>query len=151
MKKLILLASVLMLSSACTSTPQWTYPITTINGTVPEGKLQPLANTTTMIDTVQTDGNRLLVMKGTRIAGTRVGIHVHEYGGHTCVLSGEITDFVEGKPNGNYPAGTCYYMPPNTPMSAANLGKKDAVLIDTFILPVGAPPITIMEPGYNTE
>ena len=148
--KRLLTISVLLLS-ACGAETQWTYPITTINGTVPEGKLQPLANTTTMIDTVQTDGNRLLVMKGTRIAGTRVGIHVHEYGGHTCVLSGEITDFVEGKPNGNYPAGTCYYMPPNTPMSAANLGKKDAVLIDTFVLPLGAPPITIMEPGYNTE
>jgi len=151
MKKLILLASVLMLSSACTSTPQWTYPITTINSATPPGKLQPLANTSTMLDTKQSDGLRLLVTKGTRLAGTRVAIHVHEYGGHTCVLSGEITDFVEGKANGRYPAGTCYYMPANTPMSAANLGKEDAVLIDTFVLPFGAPPITIMEPGYNAE
>ncbi len=151
MKKLILLASVLMLSSACTSTPQWTYPITIINGATPPGKLQPLANTSTMLDTKQSDGLRLLVTKGTRLAGTRVAIHVHEYGGHTCVLSGEITDFVEGKANGRYPAGTCYYMPANTPMSAANLGKEDAVLIDTFVLPFGAPPITIMEPGYNAE
>ena len=151
MKKLILLASVLMLSSACTSTPQWTYPITTINGATPPGKLQPLANTSTMLDTKQSDGLRLLVTKGTRLAGTRVAIHVHEYGGHTCVLSGEITDFVEGKANGHYPAGKCYYMPPNIPMSAANLGKEDAVLIDTFILPVGVPPITIMEPGYKAK
>ena len=148
--KLLLIAGIVLLS-ACAGTPQWTYPITTINGATPPGKLQPLANTSTMLDTKQSDGLRLLVTKGTRLAGTRVAIHVHEYGGHTCVLSGEITDFVEGKPNGNYPAGTCYYMPPNTPMSAANLGKKDAVLIDTFILPVGAPPITIMEPGYNAE
>ena len=151
MKKLILLASVLMLSSACNSASQWTYPITTINGATPPGKLQPLANTSTMLDTKQSDGLRLLVTKGTRLAGTRVAIHVHEYGGHTCVLSGEITDFVEGKANGRYPAGTCYYMPANTPMSAANLGKEDAVLIDTFVLPFGAPAITIMEPGYNAE
>ena len=151
MKKLILLASVLMLSSACNSASQWTYPITTINGATPPGKLQPLANTSTMLDTKQSDGLRLLVTKGTRLAGTRVAIHVHEYGGHTCVLSGEITDFVEGKANGRYPAGTCYYMPANTPMSAANLGKEDAVLIDTFVLPFGAPPITIMEPGYKAE
>ena len=129
----------------------WTYPITKINGETPPGKLQPLVNTKTMIDTKQSDGNRLLVMKGTRLAGTRVGIHVHEYGGHTCVLSGTITDFVEGKANGIYPAGTCYYMPANTPMSAANLGTEDAVLIDTFVLPFGSPPITIMEPGYDTE
>ena len=148
--KLLLIASI-VLSSACTSTPQWTYPITTINSATPPGKLQPLANTSTMLDTKQSDGLRLLVTKGTRLAGTRVAIHVHEYGGHTCVLSGEITDFVEGKANGRYPAGTCYYMPANTPMSAANLGKEDAVLIDTFVLPVGAPPITIMEPGYKAE
>jgi quercetin dioxygenase-like cupin family protein len=150
--KLLLIASiVLLLSSACASTPQWTYPITTINGATPPGKLQPLANTSTMLDTKQSDGLRLLVTKGTRLAGTRVAIHVHEYGGHTCVLSGEITDFVEGKANGRYPAGTCYYMPANTPMSAANLGKEDAVLIDTFVLPFGAPAITIMEPGYKAE
>ena len=148
--KLLLIASIVLLS-ACASIPQWTYPITTINGTVPEGKLQPLANTSTMLDTKQSDGLRLLVTKGTRLAGTRVAIHVHEYGGHTCVLSGEITDFVEGKANGRYPAGTCYYMPANTPMSAANLGKEDSVLIDTFVLPFGAPPITIMEPGYKSE
>jgi hypothetical protein len=36
-------------------------------------------------------------------------------------------------------------------MSAANLGKEDAVLIDTFVLPFGAPPITIMEPGYAAK
>jgi quercetin dioxygenase-like cupin family protein len=151
MKKLILLASALTLLSACSSTPQWTYPITTINGATPPGKLQPLANTSTMLDTKQSNGLRLLVTKGTRLAGTRVAIHVHEYGGHTCVLSGEITDFVEGKANERYPAGTCYYMPAHTPMSAANLGKEDAVLIDTFVLPFGAPPITIMEPGYNVK
>ena len=148
--KLLLIAGIVLLS-ACSSTPQWTYPITTINGATPPGKLQPLANTSTMLDTKQSDGLRLLVTKGTRLAGTRVAIHVHEYGGHTCVLSGEITDFVEGKANGRYPAGTCYYMPAYTPMSAANLGKEDAVLIDTFVLPFGAPAITIMEPGYKAE
>jgi quercetin dioxygenase-like cupin family protein len=148
--KLLLIAGIVLLS-ACTSTPHWKYPITTINGATPPGKLQTLVNTSTMLDTKQSDGLRLLVTKGTRLAGTRVAIHVHEYGGHTCVLSGEITDFVEGKASGHYPAGTCYYMPAYTPMSASNLGKEDAVLIDTFVLPFGAPPITIMEPGYNVK
>ncbi len=129
----------------------WDYPITKINGETPPGKLQPLVNTETMLDTTQSDGMRLVVMKGTRVAGTRVAIHVHQYGGHTCVLEGTITDFVEGKPNGVYPAGTCYYMPANTPMSAANLGTEDALLIDTFVLPFDVPTITIMEPGYDTE
>lgn len=122
--------------------------ITQINGSVPPGELLPLQNTVTMLDTIDANGLRLVIMKGVRKAGTRVGIHVHKYGGHTCVMSGEITDFVEGLEPQVYPAGTCYYMPPNTPMSAANLGEEDAVLIDTFNLPEGEPTITILEPNW---
>jgi hypothetical protein len=128
---------------------QFTDPITTINGEVPEGELMPLQDSIVLLDTIQDDGNRLVVTKGTRLAGTRVGIHVHAYGGHTCVLSGVITDFVEGVESGTFPADTCYYMPANVPMSAANLGTEDAVLIDTFILPPGEPTITIVEPGWD--
>ncbi len=102
-----------------------------------------------MLDTVDSQGNRLFVSRGTRMPGTRVGIHVHEYGGHTCVISGEITDFVEGQESSTFPAGTCYYMPPNTLMTAANLGTETAVLIDNFTLPIDAPVITILEPGWD--
>lgn len=133
----------------CSTVPTWNYPVTKINGETPLGEIQSLVNTKILIDTLQTNGDRLLVTMGTRQAGTRVGIHVHEYGGHTCVLTGDITVFVEGKSNEHYPAGTCYYMPPNTPMSASNLGKEDAVLTDTFILPVGAPPATMLEQVPN--
>ena len=66
-----------------------------------------------------------------------------------CVESGEITDFVEGLADAIYPAGSCYYMPSNTPMAAANLGEEDAVLIDTFVLPPGEDMITILEPGWD--
>ena len=121
---------------------------TTVNGKTPPGALAPLVDVTPMLDTITADGDRLLVTRGVRKAGTRVGIHVHEWGGYTCVLSGEITDFVEGREPAKYPAGTCYYMPPNTPMTAVNLGTKDAVLIDNFTVPVGGDPITILEPGY---
>jgi quercetin dioxygenase-like cupin family protein len=148
MKNIVLIFLSLIISG-CTTQPAWKYSITKINGVIPQGKLLPLVNTKTMIDTVQADGNILLITMGTRQAGTRVGIHVHEYGGHTCVLSGQITNFIEGKPNELYPVGTCYYMPPGTPMSASNLGKEDAVLTDTFILPVGASPTTILEPESN--
>lgn len=146
---LFALACGLALGGCQTTGAQRFGDVTTINGKPLPGRLHPLVNVSTMIDTVDANGNRLLVTKGTRKAGTRVGVHVHEYGGHTCVLSGEITDFVQGHANGRYPAGTCYYMPPNTPMSAANLGKVDAVLIDTFILPPGKPVITILEPAYR--
>ena len=122
--------------------------ITMLNGERPPGRLARLVDATTMLDTVDVNGQRIVVEKGTRKAGTRVGIHVHEYGGHTCVLSGEITGFMEGHAPKKWPAGTCYYMPPNMPMAAGNLGTEDVVLIDTFILPPGKPTITILEPGF---
>lgn len=122
--------------------------VTTINGQPVPGRMLPLQDVTTMLDTIDADGNRLVITRGIRKAGTRVAIHVHEHGGHTCVLSGAITDFVEGHAPSLWPAGTCYYMPPNVPMSAANLGTEDAVLVDTFVLPPGAPTITIIEPGW---
>lgn len=125
--------------------------ITTINGQRPPGRLERLVDVKKMMDTVDVNGNRMLVERGVRKAGTRVAIHVHQYGGHTCVMSGEITDFMEGHPPSKWPAGTCYYMPPNLLMTAANLGTEDAVLIDTFILPPGAPTITIREPGYPAK
>ena len=102
-----------------------------------------------MLDTIDAEGNRHLVERGVRKAGTRVGIHVHQYGGTTCVIEGTITDFGEGdKKPSVFPAGTCYYMPPNKPMAAANLGETDAILIDTFVFPSSAEPIFILEPGY---
>jgi len=125
-----------------------TRDITTINGAAPEGEMLPLQDLTTMLDTIDANGNRLVVTRGVRRAGTRVAIHTHRYGGHTCVLSGTITDFVEGHEPMVWPAGTCYYMPPGTLMAAANLGTEDAVLIDTFNLPPGEPTITIREPGW---
>jgi len=123
--------------------------VSTVNGAVPPGIVRGLDEVAVLLDTIASDGQRLVVTRGIRRAGTRVGIHVHQYGGHTCVLSGTITDFVEGKPDSVWPAGTCYYMPANTPMSAANLGTEDAVLMDTFKLPPDAPTITIVEPGIN--
>ncbi|NKB40897.1 MAG: cupin domain-containing protein [Ilumatobacter sp.] len=122
--------------------------MTTLNGERPDGELLPLQGVEIMLDTIDADGNRLLVERGVRKAGTRVGIHVHQYGGHTCVIEGTITDFAEGVEPMLFPEGTCYYMPPNKPMAAANLGDKDAILIDTFILPPDADPIFILEPGY---
>ena len=48
-------------------------------------------------------------------------------------------------------AGDWYYMPPNTPMSAANEGTVDAELIDIFLVPPGQPSITIIEPGWPSD
>lgn len=136
------------LATACPSGATPLAPVTTINGAVPPGVMQPLSDVSTMIDTIQADGNRLVVWQGIRKAGTRAAIHYHDFGGHTCVLSGIVTDFTEGHEPMVFPAGTCYYMPPDIPMSAANLGDDDVRLIDTFILPPEADPTTILEPGW---
>ena len=135
-------------ASASTSTA---LDVTTLNGERPPGRLARLVDAITMLDTVDVNGQRIVVEKGIRKAGTRVGIHVHEYGGHTCVLSGEITGFMQGHAPQKWPAGTCYYMPPNMLMAAANLGTEDVELIDTFLLPPGKPTITIREPGFPSR
>ena len=121
---------------------------TTVNGATPPGVMEKLADLTVMLDTVQSDGNRLLVQQGVRKPGTRAPIHFHDFGGHTCVLSGTITEFVEGREPMTFPAGTCYYMPPDIAMTAANLGTEDVRLIDTFVAPPGAPAIIVLEPGW---
>lgn len=145
------------LTSACTSdntpsnatshsgTPAATDNVTSINGEVPPGKIFPLQSVRTMLDTTDAHGQQLIITMGTRLAGTRMAIHSHQYGGTTCVISGVITDFVQGQEPKKFPAGTCYYMPPNTLMSAANLGSIDVVLIDTFTTPPQADTTTMME------
>jgi uncharacterized RmlC-like cupin family protein len=127
----------------------WSDGTTTINGVVPPGRLQALQDPVTVVDRT-VGGQHISVMLGTREAGTRVGIHVHESGGTTFVVGGKgrITDFVEGFPNSLNPVGSYYYMPANIPMSAANLSSKDVRLMDVFVTPAGAPPITIIEPGW---
>ncbi len=139
-------------ASATTSTTYDTaLDVTTINNAPVPGEMLPEQNVSVMLDTIDANGNHLKTSKGTRKAGTRVAIHTHQFGGQTCVLTGVITDFVEGHEPMQWPAGTCYYMPPNTLMSAANLGTEDAVLIDTFNQPPDTPLITIREPGWPSD
>lgn len=122
--------------------------VTTINGVGLPGEMATLVDEHVMIDTIIHSGERLTTTRAVRKAGTRVGIHMHKYGGWTCVLEGAMTDFVEGKAPAYYPAGTCYYMPPNMHMATSNMGSVDAVIQDTFITPVNEPSITIVEPNY---
>lgn len=44
---------------------------TTVNGHPPPGTMAPLSGIAVMLDTLQTDGNRLLVQQGVRKPGTR--------------------------------------------------------------------------------
>lgn len=124
-------------------------PTQLINRTKPPGRVADLVNSTKLIDSIRPDGMQLLVFKGTRLPGTRVAIHIHESSGFTCVLSGQTTDFVEGHEKATYGPGECYYMPTNTPMTAANLGNEPSVLIDSFVVPPGKLVIQKIEPGFQ--
>ena len=131
--------------------PTHFYPVTTINGQPLPGEMKPLQNVQSLVpmDYIDSFGREVIIHRGIRKAGTRVGIHIHEYGGYTLVLSGTITDYVEGMDPMVHGPGDWYYMPPNTPMSAANNDEfVDAELIDIFIVPPGQPEITIIEPGW---
>ena len=130
-------------------TSNWNWNTNTVNGKAVDGNLLPLVNSSTIVDQV-INGKRLVANLGTRKAGTRVGVHVHESGGATFVIAGKgaITDSVEGYANTYNPVGNYYFMPYNTPMSAANLSEDDVVLLDVFFFPVDQTAITILEPDY---
>ncbi len=80
-------------------TSNWNWDTNTVNGNEIEGRLIGLENPETIIDQ-EIDGKKLIATKGTRKAGTRVGVHVHESGGATFVIGGQgaITDIVEEYP-----------------------------------------------------
>lgn len=126
-----------------------TKGFTEINGEKIPGELLPTQEPKVLLDIVNSFGQRVFIVKAIRKAGTRVGIHVHRYGGYTLILSGEMTDFVQGMPIKKYPANSGYYMPPCTPMSAANLGEEDVELIDIFIGEPCKPFIEILEPDWT--
>ena len=130
-------------------TSNWNWNTSTVNGKEVDGNLLPLIDPSTIVDQV-IDGKRLVANLGTRKAGTRVGVHVHESGGATFVIAGKgaITDSVEGYADTFNPVGNYYFMPYNTPMSAANLTEDDVVLLDVFFFPVDQTAITILEPDY---
>lgn len=120
----------------------------TINGEVPPGVPAKLVDPTVVTDTVGVDGDRLLVIKGIRKAGTRAPIQYHDHGGHACVLTGTVVQYVDGAEPAIYPAGSCYDLEPRIAMSAANIEDQDAELRFTFVLPVREPSAIVIEPDW---
>lgn len=122
--------------------------ITTINGEVPPGTPTAVDESLTKLDVIQ-DGIQHLVYQDTRSPGTRSPIHEHPYGGTTCVISGQMTLFLEGSEPQVANVGDCYWMPPGLPMTGANTGVDYAVMIDTFAVPPGQPVWWVVEPGQE--
>lgn len=127
----------------------WSKPTNQINYAPLPGKLKPYPDPRELLNE-STQAVDIHVERGTRLKGTRAGIHVHESGGITFVMRGKggITDFVDGLTNSFNPGGHYYYMPANTIMSAANFSSGNLKLMDLFITPSGQPMITVLEPGY---
>lgn len=122
--------------------------VTTINGQVPPGPATAVTESITLLDVVD-DGLQHLVYRDTREPGTRSPIHEHPYGGTTCVLSGQMTLYLEGAEPQVANEGDCYWMPPGLPMTGVSSGTDYAVMIDNFTVPPGEPVWWVVEPGQE--
>lgn len=122
--------------------------VTTINGTVPPGRIQA-AQVTRLLRVNLESGEVLYQYRTVRPPGTRAPIHTHPYGGSTCVIQGETTMRIEGRPGAvTHRAGTCFYMPPGPVMANFNSGTIPFITLDTFILKKGQKPMQVVEPGH---
>lgn len=122
--------------------------VTTINGEIPPGPATKVDESVTLLDVVD-DGLQHLVYRDTRSPGTRSPIHVHPYGGTTCVLSGQMTLYLQGSQPQVADEGQCYWMPPGLPMTGVSSGVDYAVMIDNFAVPPGEPVWWVVEPGQE--
>jgi len=95
-------------------------------------------------------GMVLVSSRTVRQEGTRSPIHVHPFGGQTCVISGEMTLYLEGeKVNKVAGPGECYWMPAGRRMSGVNTSKSATIMIDTFVVPKGEQVWIVVEPGME--
>ena len=85
-----------------------------------------------------------------REKGTRSPIHVHPYGGQTCVISGEMSLYLEGTNEVKVAGpGECYWMPAGRRMSGVNTANSATFMIDTFVVPAGEQVWIVVEPGME--
>lgn len=96
-------------------------------------------------------GMKVFTFMTVRSQGTRSPIHMHGFGGQTCIASGEMTLFLEGAEPQKAPAGTCYWMPPGRRMAGVNTGVGDALMFDTFVAPSEQAIWSVVEPGLQDE
>jgi len=95
-------------------------------------------------------GMILVTSRSVREKGTRSPIHVHPFGGQTCVVSGEMSLYLEGeKEIKTAGPGECYYMPAGRRMSGVNSAAGVTIMIDTFVVPKGEQVWIVVEPGME--
>ena len=92
----------------------------------------------------------IISSRASRDVGTRAPIHMHPYGGQTCVLSGEMSLYLDGELlNKKAGPNECYWMPAGRRMSAINTGTTASTFIDTFVVPKGEQVWVVVEPGMQ--
>lgn len=95
-------------------------------------------------------GMVLVTSRSVRDKGTRSPIHVHPFGGQTCVVSGEMSLYLEGTNEIKRAGpGDCYYMPAGRRMSGVNSADQPTIMIDTFVVPAGEQVWIVVEPGME--
>jgi quercetin dioxygenase-like cupin family protein len=95
-------------------------------------------------------GMTLVTSRSVREKGTRSPIHVHPFGGQTCVVSGEMSLYLEGTDEVKRAGpGECYYMPAGRRMSGVNSADGVTIMIDTFVVPRGEQVWIVVEPGME--
>lgn len=122
-------------------------PVATINGGQPPGVIARSLSQDHLLRAPDGHGNEVIVERTVRAPGTRTPFHLHEYGGTTCVLEGEMTLYLEGAEPQRAVAGQCYYMPSGRAMVGYNSGTVNAVLHDIFTVPAGKPVWQVVEAG----
>ena len=125
------------------------------------GKLLPNKATKTMfesrlltVDQLDAKGKPtgmvLVTSRSVRDKGTRSPIHVHPFGGQTCVVSGEMSLYLEGTDEVKVAGpGDCYFMPAGRRMSGVNSAPGVTIMIDTFVVPRGEQVWIVVEPGMQ--
>jgi len=155
MKNYLLTMSILTLLTGCFHDEETTLP----NPNVPtpsnliNGEVPPMRPTRALEQSIAVqviDGGRELLTERTiREVGTRAPIHIHPYGGQTCIAEGEMTLYMDGSEPARAVAGTCYFMPSTHRMTGVNTGSINAVMFDSFVIPVGEEVWQIVEPGQE--
>ena len=142
-----------VLVDAGASPPDLSCQADTINDETPPVTASPALKSEILSDLILQIGNgiyrRALVIKTTRMQGTRAYIHDHQYSGTTFVLKGEVTIFMDGSEPKKFLAGEAYFMPSGHSMAAANIGNEEAIMIDSFILPIDGNPWRRLELGFT--
>ncbi len=123
-----------------------------INGAKPPGNTTTALKIELLSRSPLGDGQDILVFRTTRLPGTRAPIHFHDHGGVTCIIEGESTIRIEGRPPKRHVKGECLSMPPDTHMTNFNSGSGLMITHDIFVVKSEEPSAhawRVVEPGFK--